>query len=377
MRIISLGGGPAGLYAALLLKLADPRHEVSVIERDPPGTVRGWGVTFWDDLLDGMRASDPESAAEIAQAAARWDGLETEVQGRPRVVQQDFWGHSISRSTLISVLSRRAEALGVEIRYGQQASADDLATEADLVIAADGVRSGFRTAHSKALAARVDNGRNQFVWLSTPKPFPAFRFIFAQPAAGWACAYAYAYSAQASTFVAELPPETYENLGLSGMDAAESMATLEDVFGWQLDGHPLSVQPKDDGTAPWGTFPTVWCQQWYDGNVAVMGDAAHTTHYSIGFGTKLALEDAIGLARSMAQEGEVSAGLRRYQEQRIRDLRVPRRDARYSQRWFEQVERYLPLGTDDFAALLNRRRSPLVAYLPPRAISSVRRMIKR
>ncbi len=376
MKIICIGGGPAGLYAGVLLKLADPRHEITVYEREPAGAGRGWGVTFWDDLLDLMRAHDAESADGIAQVAARWDGLEVDVRGRPRVVQPEFWGNSIARASLVQVMTDRALGLGVRISRGREVSADDVAPEADLVLSADGVGSRFRQAHAAELGNRIDVGRNRFVWLSTPKVFPAFRFAFDEHRAGWLCCYAYAYSPTASTFVVELPPETYQRLELAGLTSAAAMARLQDVFAWQLDGHPLEVQPKDDGSVPWTRFPTVSNRRWHVGNVALLGDAAHTTHYSIGFGTKLALEDAITLSRAVAEEADVPAALRRYETERRRAIRGAQRNARYSARWFERVPRYLPFDSDTFAALLNRRRSPVLAHLPPGLVAGARRVVK-
>ena len=204
----------------------------------------------------------------------------------------------------------------MQIVYGNEVSPDEVAGEADLVVAADGAGSRFRQAHFAELGTTVDHGRNRFVWLATPRVFPAFRFAFARPSqlppgSDWLCCYAYAFSATASTFVVELPTTTFARLGLDGLPAAASMALLQEVFADQLDGQPLLVQPRPDGTVPWTSFPTVRNRRWHVGNVALMGDAAHTTHYSIGFGTKLALEDAMGLADAVAAEPDVESMLRR------------------------------------------------------------------
>ncbi|GAA3718538.1 FAD-dependent monooxygenase [Microlunatus aurantiacus] len=377
MKILCVGGGPAGLYSALLLKRSDPHHQVTVFDRDVPGTVRGWGVTFWDDLLDAMRSADPESAAEVRDAATGWRGLAIDVEGRTRVEEPDFWGHSIARATLTAVLTRRAEELGVEIVRGQEANADDLSSEADLVVAADGVRSRFRAAHADELGARVAQGRNQFAWLSTPRLFPEFHFLFAEPPAGWISAYAYAYSDSASTFVVEMPPETHQRLGLGELGAEPALNRLQNLFDWQLEGARLRAQTDDAGRIPWASFPMVTCRRWRRANVALVGDAAHTTHYSIGFGTKLALEDAIALAAAMTEEADLSTALHLYESRRRRAIRRARVDARFSQTWFENASRYLPYEGEEFAMLLNRRRSPLVTYLPPQLMLSARRLVKR
>ena len=375
-----MGGGPAGLYSALLLKRADPRHEVTVYEREPQGAVRGWGVTFWDDLLAAMRGHDAESAAAVAQAATGWTGLETYVEGQPAVSNPEFWGHSIARATLIQILEERAREVGVELSFDTEVVVDDLSEQADLVICADGVNSRFRRQHADQLGTSVDIGRNRFAWLATPRPFPAFRFAFTTSRAGWLCCYAYAYGADASTFVVELPPETFDALDLAVLSPAETTALLAETFAWQLDGQPLLVQPDADGTMPWRQFPTIRNRSWHLGNVALLGDAAHTAHYSIGFGTKLALEDAMALASAVgdvAAESDVPAALRRYQESRQREVARTQRDADFSRRWFEHADRYLGLPVDDFSSLLDRRRSPLVAYLPPALLVGARRVVKR
>lgn len=377
MKIIVVGAGPAGLYAAVLLKLADPRHEITVHEREAEGTVRGWGVTFWDDLMAAMHSHDPESAATVMAATARWDGLEVQVEGQKPVVNADFWGHSIARSTLIGVLARRARELGATLTYESTVDVDEVAADADLVVCADGANSRFRKKHAAELGTEVDLGRNRFAWLATPQPFPAFRFAFTTVAAGWLCCYAYAYGAEASTFVVEMPPATFEGLGLTDLSADEAMLVLQDAFAWQLEGQPLLVQPDAGGSTPWRQFPTVRNRTWHCGNVALLGDAVHTAHYSIGFGTKLALEDAIALASAVGADSDVPAALRRYQASRSRDVTRTQRDAAYSQRWFEHADRYLGLPIDDFAALLDRRRSPLVAHIPPALLVSGRRLAKR
>lgn len=220
-------------------------------------------------------------------------------------------------------------------------------------------------------------GRNLFAWLSTPRVFEGFDFLFAEPDAGWITSYAYAYGDQASTFVVEMPPETYHNLGLAALGAEPALELLESIFGWSLQGAVLQAQVTDDGRIPWANFPTVTCRDWHRDNVVLLGDAAHTTHYSIGFGTKLALEDAIELASAVAGESDLPTALRRYQITRRRAIRTGQRDARNSQRWFEHAARYLRFEGDDFAMLLNRRRAAPIGWLPPQLLVSGRRLIKR
>lgn len=374
MQIHAVGGGPAGLYFALLMKLADARHEVTVLEREQPGIIRGWGVTFWDDLLESMREGDPVSAQSIGAAAVGWGGLRVDVRGSV-VEQPGPAGHSIDRSVLVQILSERARELGVRVEHGRSADPTELASRADLVIASDGVGSRFRAAHAARLGTSARQGRNQFVWLATPAIFETFRFAFVELEAGWICAYAYAYSETSSTFVVECPPETWDRLGFAHLDAAASLRLLAEIFEAQLDAHPLHSKPGHGTGLPWARFTTVQNKTWHVGNVALMGDAAHTTHYSIGFGTKLALEDALTLSEELGRTALPSA-LEAYQDRRIRELRAAQRDARYSMRWFEKADRYLPYDCDDFASMLFHRRSALFAVVPPAALVRARGLLQ-
>lgn len=379
MRIVCVGGGPAGLYFALLMKRDDPSHDVTLVERNQAAVTHGWGVVFWDDLLESLRASDPETAAEITAAAYQWHGVEVDVDGTP-VVEPDATGYSLSRHTLIEILSRRAGEAGVRVEYGREEDPSQpvLATSpgVDLVVACDGVGSRFRSVHAEALATETSTGGSRYIWLGTTKEFASFTFAFVHTAAGWLWCHAYGYSGDRSTFIVECNDETWRGLGLDRLAADESLALLQDVFAQQLEGHPLMVQARDEKTLPWLTFVTVRNVRWHAGNVVLMGDAAHTTHFSIGSGTKLALQDAIGLAEALRGRADVDSALEDYERKRIVALRGPQRDSANSSRWFENVPSYLQLEPEQVADLMDRRRSRLLAYVGPATYLRLRRVVE-
>lgn len=381
MRITSVGGGPAGLYAAVLL--AQQGHDVTVVERNPAGVTHGWGVVFWEPLLASLRESDPPSAAQIADAAFAWDGQDVDVEGRGRVARPSG-GYSISRQRLLDILTARAQELGVRTEFERDvAPGDDLDADldADLVIAADGVGSAHRRALADDLAPTVDVGTNKYVWLATTKVYTSFLFAFVRSSAGWLWCHAYGYDADHSTFIVECSPETWRGLGLDRMGAAESRELLERLFARHLDGHPLVGLPTDpEAPLPWLEFRTLHCERWWSGRTVLAGDAAHTTHFAIGSGTTLALGDAIALGRALAGVTDAAglpAALEQYQAERQAALAPSRRDARNSARWLEDLERYIDTDVDSFATLLHRRCSSLLAHLPPTIYVKAREVAER
>jgi 2-polyprenyl-6-methoxyphenol hydroxylase-like FAD-dependent oxidoreductase len=254
--------------------------------------------------------------------------------------------------------------------------ADDL--DADLVVASDGVGSAQRRARSDEFGPTLDVGSNKYVWLATSKVFNPFLFAFVRSSAGWLWCHAYGYDAGHSTFIVECSPRTWRGLGLDRMGAEESRAVLEGLFARHLDGHPLIGLPGDpDAPLPWLEFRTLRCERWWSGRTVLAGDAAHTTHFAIGSGTTLALEDAIALSRALNSEATVPAALERYQAERQAALTGSQRDARLSARWLEDLERYIDTDVERFEALLHRRRSSVLPHIPPAAYARAREVVER
>jgi anthraniloyl-CoA monooxygenase len=372
MRIACVGGGPAGLYLAILLKGRDPGHEITVLERNPAGVTYGWGVVFWDDLLEGLAANDPPTAATIAGEAFRWTGQRILVDGQPEA-GLDGYGFSMRRQRLLDILTSRALELGVEVRF--EVEVEDLAQleGLDLVVAADGVNSRLRRAHPGSFGTRIDTGRNRYMWLGTTRVFDAFTFAFVRTPAGWIWCHAYGFDATASTFIVECSPETWAGLGFGQLGLEASIARLEELFAPQLDGHRLVAQGPDRERAPWLSFRTVTNERWRSGNLVLADDAAHTTHFTIGSGTKLAIEDAIGLAAALGAGDDLGTALAAYERDRKVALVLLQREARNSAGWFEHLPRYIDRGAPQFAALLQHRRSRLLTRMSPTGYYRLRR----
>ncbi|MYU23683.1 FAD-binding monooxygenase [Streptomyces sp. SID8352] len=364
VKVACVGGGPAGLYLSILLKLRDPAHEITVHERDPEGSTYGWGVTYWRGLLDRLHAHDPESARAVGEHSARWrDGVAH--LGGPVARHRGDEGFGIGRHRLLEILAARARSLGVRVAYEDEVTASD-PPDADLVVAADGVRSALRTAYADHFGTRIRTGRNPYLWLGTTKVLDAFTFAFAETAHGWIWAYGYGYGPRGSTCVVECAPGTWSGLGLDRAEEAEGLALLEDLFAGVLDGHPLTGRAAPGaGPAPWTTFRTLTNRTWSRGNLVLLGDAAHTTHYSVGAGTTLALEDAMALAAALDGERGLPAALARYERERRAALLPVQSAARYSAQWYENLPRYIGLPPEVMFALLGQRHSPLLPHVPP------------
>ncbi|MEU9338300.1 FAD-dependent monooxygenase [Streptomyces sp. NPDC048290] len=363
MKVVCVGGGPAGLYLSILLKRQDPTHDITVHERDPEGSTYGWGVTYWRGLLDKLHAHDPESALAIDAGSVRWSDGVAHVRGLATRHSGDQ-GFGIGRHRLLEILAARAREMGVQVDHQREITADRL-PDADLVVAADGVRSALRTRHADAFGTEVRSGRNHYIWLGTTKVFDAFTFAFVETGHGWIWCYGYGFGADRSTCVVECAPETWTGLGLDRAGEEDGLALLEKLFADVLDGHRLIGRSSTDGAAQWLNFRTLTNRTWHHGNLVLLGDAAHTTHYSIGAGTTLALEDAMSLAGALRDRRDLPRALAAYEQERKQALLPVQSAARYSAQWYENLPRYIGLPPDQMFALLGQRHSPLLPYVPP------------
>ncbi|MFE3034959.1 FAD-dependent monooxygenase [Streptomyces canus] len=363
VKVACVGGGPAGLYLSILLKRQDPSHDITVHERDPEGSTYGWGVTYWRGLLDKLHVHDPESARAIEEASVTWNEGEARVRDLVTRRASDL-GHGIGRHRLLEILAARARSLGVRLEFEHEITPGNLPA-ADLVVAGDGVRSVLRSGHADHFGAETAEGRNRYIWLGTSKVFDAFTFAFVETDHGWIWCYGYAFSPERSTVVVECAPRTWTGLGLDSADEAEGLVLLEKLFADILDGHPLIGRSTGSGSAQWLTFRTLTNRTWHRDNLVLLGDAAHTTHYSVGAGTTLALEDAIVLADALHAHGELPQALARYERRRKSELLSVQSAARYSAQWYENLPRYIDLPPEQMFALLGQRHSPLLPYVPP------------
>ncbi len=344
MRIVCIGGGPAGLYFAILMKLHNPEHQISVVERNRPYDTFGWGVVFSDATMDNMRKWDAASANAIQKAFNHWDDIELCFKGkRIRTTGHGFVG--IGRRHMLNLLQARAEELGVELIFERDVKSDTEFADADLIIGADGVNSTIRQRYQDVFQPKINVRPNRFIWLGTEKSYEAFTFAFERTEHGWFQAHIYKFDEHTSTFIVETTEDVFKAHGLDTLDQDQSIAFCEKLFADVLDGAKLKTNSRHLRGSAWLNFAHLVCPVWHTHNgnshVVLMGDAAHTAHFAIGSGTKLAFEDAIELARQFGKLGDtpdkIPEVLQAYEEVRRIDVLRIQNAAQNAMEWFEVV----------------------------------------
>ncbi len=335
MKITVIGGGPGGLYYALLTKKAQPDFDIQVYEQNRADDTFGFGVVFSDETLDEFLSADPASYDMIRDHFAHWSDIVIEHKGERTLVGGNGFA-GCSRLTLLQVLQQRCEAVGVPIHYATTISADELDSrfaDSDMIVAADGINSAIRTKYARELGVRIENRPNYFVWLGSTKPLDAFTFFFKKTEHGHFCAHTYQYEQGHSTWVVETTPECWAKSGFADMDEAACARYLEGVFADELDGHPFITN-----RSLWRNFPVITCERWDTGKIVLLGDNKASAHWSIGSGTKLAMECAIGLSRAtLDNAGELAGIFAAYEAERRTPVEITQHNAAVSLAWFENM----------------------------------------
>ena len=375
MKISIVGGGPAGLYFAILRKRAAPGSDITVFERNKPDDTFGFGVVFSDQTLDNFERYDPASYKSITDHFAYWDDISIRHRGTEhRVGGNGFCG--CSRRTLLMILQDRARDLGVNLVFGVDAATDERLLGSDLIVAADGINSQIREANREHFRPSVDLRPNRFVWMGSTKPLDAFTFIFKETAYGIVIAHAYQYEPDRSTWIFEMTAESFARSDLDGLSEAETAAAMQAVFANELDGHPLLTN-----RSVWRQFPMIRNERWVKDNIVLLGDAKATAHFSIGSGTKLAMEDAIHLFEALQHHVEVGPALKSFEEDRKLEVEKTQYAADVSLVWFEHVNRFADMDPTQFAfGLMTRSKAITYDNLRLRApdfVASVDKMFAR
>jgi len=350
VKIAVIGGGPAGLYFALLMRKAVPAHEIVVVERNRPEDTFGWGVVFSDETLGNFLDADSLTHERITKDFVHWTRIDTHVDGR--VLSSDGHGFSgVARRRLLGILHERCAELGVDVRFETEVPGPETFSDADLIVAADGINSRTREQHADVFQPDVVNGRAKFIWLGADRPFDAFKFFIAKTPHGVVQVHAYPFSTTHSTFIVETDAACWRAHGLDRMSSAESVAWCESLFRTELAGARLLTNKSE-----WIEFRRVKNATWHAGNIVLIGDAAHTAHFSIGSGTKLAMEDSIALVDAVHEHGsDVQAALAAYQKARWLDVAKLQRSAETSQAWFENIGRYRDAPAEAFTMSMMTR----------------------
>ncbi len=377
MKVNVIGGGPAGLYFAILMKKAWPQTRITVFERNRPDDTFGFGVVFSDETLQTFEAADPESYRAITANFAYWDDIEIHFKKTVhRIGGNGFCG--CSRMTLLRLLYERARALGVELKFQTEVEPDLAAmADADLIVAADGVNSRIRELNREHFGTKIDHRPNKFAWMGSTRSFDAFTFFFKETEHGIFIAHCYQYEPGRSTWVMEVQADTFEKAGLGRLDEAQSARFLEKIFAEELDGHKLLIN-----RSMWRNFPRISNERWVKDNIVIIGDAKATAHWSIGSGTKLAMEDAIALYNALAAERlDVKAALARYETERRTDVEKTQHAADVSLVWFEHIDRFWDMDPKRFAFGL-MTRSKAITYdnlrlRAPEIVADIDRLVAR
>jgi anthraniloyl-CoA monooxygenase len=352
MEIAIVGGGPGGLYLSILLKLADPDRTVTVYERNTPQDAYGFGVVFSDETLDNFAEADPPSYQALAATFRHWGDIRVHHPDGRDIVSGGHGFAATSRRNLLETLTDRSRGLGVELRFHIQIDSVDDVAGADLIVGADGANSTIRDQISAQIGPSIDVRANKYIWFGTPKVFDEFNFIFVDTPGGMVWAHIYPYDPEGSTFIVEMAPSTWRSLGFDqssngvfppGLSDPLALERCEELFANHLDGQGLL-----GNNSKWLQFPTISCERWHHDRVVLVGDAIHTAHFSVGSGTKLAMEDAIALAAVLGESGSLDAALDAYELTRRPEVESLQRAAKASLRWFEGADRYRKMDPEQF-----------------------------
>ncbi len=344
MKINIIGGGPAGLYFAILMKNIDPSHEITVVERDGPHDTFGWGIVFSDKTMDYLHHNDKATHDEIQSTFEVWDNVDIVYRSEHITIGGNRFS-GIGRLAFLNIMQRRCDALGVDLRFNTNVEAVADWKDCDLLVGADGATSLVRETYAEQFGASLEHGKNTFVWLGTEQPFDALTLTLRQNAVGAFLAHSYRFNKTTSTFILECIGEAWKHAGFENMTTDEACRYLEDLFHADLHGNALLT----NDFFRWRQFPIVNNQNWSFENVVLLGDALHTAHFSIGSGTKLALEDSIALATSMHAGGALPAALKAFREMREPSKQKVLQAAYESMVWIERMDERLGLEPIEFA----------------------------